>query len=347
MRKFTLSTPFIAVCLLGFFACSQNSQSELNYIKKEAPQPGAAAKIFGEVVSQADLENNNIRVYQKRLEVYQTLRREVDERVRKKVFDELSAKAKMSSDEYMTKEMEVAKKKINDKAVMEFLKGRIEDPAQAPQHIKDQVKGILHLQNIVADYTKKNPIELYLERPRAPEIKFNLENAATWGNKDAPVTIIEYSDFQCPFCKRADDMVVKELKKKYGKNKIKVVFKHFPLTIHQDARPASIATLCVHEQNNDKFWTYHDMLFQNQRNLGEEDLKAYAKKVGVDLAKFEDCMKNKKFDAQVQADFDEGVKVGVNSTPSFFVNSQPLLGARPVEEFSEIIDEELALAKKK
>jgi protein-disulfide isomerase len=125
------------------------------------------------------------------------------------------------------------------------------------------------------------------------------------------------------------------------------VFKHFPLTIHQDARPASIATLCVQEQNKDKFWAYHDMLFQNQRNLGAEDLKAYAKKVGVDVAKFDECMASKKYDAQVQADFDEGVRVGVNSTPSFFVNSQPLLGARPLEEFSEIIDEELALAKKK
>lgn len=347
MRKFTLSFQFLALCLVGFFACSQSSQSELNYVKKDPPQPGAAAKIFGETITEKDLETNNIRVYQKRLEVYQTLRREIDERVRKKVFDELAAKAKISVDEYMTKEMEVAKKKISDKAVTEFLKGRIEDPAQAPAHIKDQVKGILHLQNIVADYTKRNPVELYLERPRAPEIAFNLEGAAVWGNKDAPVTIVEFSDFQCPFCSRADSTVVKELKKKYGKNKIKVVFKHFPLSIHQDAKPASIASLCVHEQSADKFWAMHDQLFANQRNLGEDDLKSYAKKVGADMAKFDECMKSKKYEAQVQADFDEGVKVGVNSTPSFFVNSQPILGARPVEEFSEIIDEELALAKKK
>ena len=347
MRKFTLSFHFMAICLLGFFACSQSSSSgELNYVKKDAPQPGAAAKIFGEVVAEKDLETNNIRVYQKRLEVYQTLRREVDERVRKKVFDELAAKAKVSVDEYMNKEMEVAKKKITDKAVGEFLKGRIEDPAQAPQHIKDQVKGILHLQNIVADFTKKNPVELYLERPRAPELAFNMEGASMWGNKDAPVTVIEYSDFQCPFCKRADDMVVKELKKKYGKNKIKVVFKHFPLSIHQDAKPASVASLCVQEQNMDKFWAMHDTLFNNQRNLGEEDLKAYAKKVGADMTKFEECVKSKKYEAQVQADFDEGVKVGVNSTPSFFINSQPILGARPLEEFSEIIDEELSSKKK-
>ena len=346
LRRFSLPIPFLAASTIGFFACTQSSHSELNYVRKEAPSAGAAAKIFGEVVSENDLEANNIRVYQKRLEVYQTMKREIDERVRKKVFEELATKAKLPVEEYMNKEMEVAKKKITDKAVMDFLKDRIDDPSQAPQHIKDQVKGILHLQNIVADYTKKNPIEMYLKRPPAPELNLNLEGSPTWGNKDAPVTIVEYSDFQCPYCQKADDKVVKPLKKKYGKSKIKVVFKHFPLSIHPEAKPASEASMCVHEQNQDKFWAYHDELFKNPRALGEEDLKNYAKKVGVDVAKFEECFKSKKYAAKVQADFDEGVRVGVNSTPSFFVNNQPILGARPLEEFSEIIDDEIQKARK-
>lgn len=345
-RKILLTTQFVAICVAGFLACSQSSESKLNYKKMDPPSAGAAAKIFGETVSEADLEKNNIKIFQKRLEVYQAKRREIDERVRRAVFEKLAAEKKKSVDEYMAEEMESAKKKVKDKDVAEFLKGRIEDPSAAPAHIKDQVKGILHLQNLVAAYTQKNPVELYLQRPRAPEIDFNLEQSPSWGNDDAPVTIVEYSDFQCPFCRRADDSVVKELKKKFGKNKIRVVFKHFPLSIHREAKPASIASMCIHEQNKSKFWSYHDLLFQNQRKLGDEDLKSYAKKVGADMKKFEECMSSNKYEAMVQADFDEGVKLGVNSTPSFFVNSQPILGARPVEEFAELIEEELQRAKK-
>lgn len=345
-RRLLLSTQFVAICVAGFLACSQSSESSLNYKKMDPPSPGAAAKIFGETVSEDDLEKNNIKIFQQRLEVYQAKRREIDERVRRAVFEKMAEKKGVSVDEFMAQEMEAAKKKVKDAAVAEFLKGRIEDPSAAPDHIKAQVKGILHLQDLVAAYTQKNPVELYLQRPRAPEIEFNFEGAASWGSDNAPVTIVEYSDFQCPFCRRADDTVVKELKKKFGKNKIRVVFKHFPLSIHREAKPASIASMCVHEQNNDKFWKYHDLLFENQRKLGDEDLKSYAKKVGVDMKKFEECYSSKKYDALVQADFDEGVKLGVNSTPSFFVNSQPILGARPVEEFSELIEEELARAKK-
>lgn len=348
VRKLLLTTQFIAICVAGFLACSKSSESKLNYKKMDPPSPGAAAKIFGETLSESDLEQNNIKIFQKRLEVYQAKRREIDERVRRAVFERLAKDKGITVDEYMAKEMENAKKKVKDEEVAVFLKGRIEDPSAAPAHIKDQVKGILHLQKLVAGYTAKNPVELYLQRPRAPEIDFNLAQSPSWGSDDAPVTIIEYSDFQCPFCRRADDQVVKELKKKFGKKKIRVVFKHFPLSIHREAKPASIASMCVHEQNKAKFWPYHDELFKNQRKLGTEDLKEYAKKVGgIDLKKFDECIASRKYDKMVQDDFDEGVKLGVNSTPSFFVNSQPILGARPVEEFAELIEEELARAKKK
>ncbi len=346
LRTLLLTTQFIAVCAAGFLACSQSSESKLNYKRMVTPSPGVAAKIFGEELLEVDLEKSNIKIFQKRLDVYQAKRREIDERVRKKVFEKLAESKKMTVDEYMAKEMENAKKKTKDEEVARFLKGRVEDPSTAPAHIKDQVKGILHLKKIVASYTAKHPIELHLQRPRAPGIQFNFDGAASWGNKNAPVTLVEYSDFQCPFCQRADDNIVKELKKKFGKSKLRVVFKHFPLSIHKEAKPASMASMCIHEQSQAKFWKYHDIIFQNQRKLGDKDLKSYAKKIGANMKKFEECMSSKKYEQLVQSDFDEGVRIGVNSTPSFFVNSQPILGARPIEEFSELIEEELQRAKK-
>ena len=345
LRKSLFSSQIIAFVAVGLIACTQSSQSNFNFVRKSPPSPGAAAKIFGDMVTEQDLESENIKITQKRLEVYYAQKREVEERIRRKVFERLAADAKSSVDEYVKKEIERAKKRVSKKELYAFLEPRIPNPKTAPEHIQNQAKGIIHLQKLVANYTKKNPVELYLQRPRVPKLDFDFVGSASWGNDNAPVTIVEYSDFQCPFCNRANDQVVAKLKKKYGKRKIRIVFKHFPLSMHRDARPASEASMCINEQSKSKFWTYHDKLFDNQRALSADDLSGYAKGVGANMKKFAECVKSKKFATRVQSDFEEGAKLGVNSTPSFFINSQPLLGARPLEEFAEVIDDELLRAK--
>ncbi|NDF14847.1 DsbA family protein [bacterium] len=148
-----------------------------------------------------------------------------------------------------------------------------------------------------------------------------------------------FSDFQCPFCSRAAK-TVSEIKKKYG-NKVKLVFKHFPLPMHQQAGPASEASMCVFEQNKDKFWKFHDMAFEKQSSLDNDSLVKYAKAVGADEKKFKECFEGKKFSEAVKADLAYGEKLGVRSTPTFFVNGQLLSGALPIDQFSEVIDEEL------
>ena len=157
------------------------------------------------------------------------------------------------------------------------------------------------------------------------------------GGAKAPVTIIEFSDYQCPFCGRAES-TVDEVMKHYG-NKVRLVYRDFPLPMHPQARPASEAASCANAQG--KFWEYHATLFANQTALGEDQLKEYAKNVGLDAAKFDQCLKDKPFKAAIDKDVADGEKVGVNGTPAFFINGRMLSGALPFDKFKEVIDEEL------
>jgi protein-disulfide isomerase len=152
------------------------------------------------------------------------------------------------------------------------------------------------------------------------------------------VEIVEFADFQCPFCIRAHPTVTKVLST-YG-DKVRFVYRNFPLASHPDARPAAEAGACAAEQG--KFWELHDRLFAGQTKLGIDDLKQHAAAVGVDAARFNSCFDQRKFQKDIDADMEMAADAGVNATPAFFVNGRPLIGAQPFEAFKRLIDEELA-----
>jgi protein-disulfide isomerase len=190
----------------------------------------------------------------------------------------------------------------------------------------------------VAALKSKTPVRVTLEPPR-------LKVAATGpakGQPSAPIEMIEFSDFQCPYCLRANATVTQVLAT-YG-DRIHFVYRHYPLESHPNAFPAAEASACAAEQG--KFWSYHDRLFANPTKLGAADLKQHAAELGIDTAKFNACVDSRKFKAQVDADIQEGNDVGVNGTPAFFINGRMLSGAQPFEAFKRIIDEELELKGK-
>jgi len=177
-------------------------------------------------------------------------------------------------------------------------------------------------------------VEVALQAPRT-------EVAATGpalGPESAPVTVVEFSDFQCPYCARAAP-VVKQLHERYP-DSVRIVYRHFPLdSVHPQARPAAEASLCAADQ--DRFWEYHDVLFENARQLGEADLIRYAEELGLDMADFRTCLKEGRHARQVERDLEAGRRAGVTGTPSFFVNGRMLGGAQPLEAFVRIIESEL------
>jgi protein-disulfide isomerase len=167
-----------------------------------------------------------------------------------------------------------------------------------------------------------------------------------WGRADAPVTIVEISDFQCPFCSRVGG-TIEQIKKTYGPEKVRIVWKHNPLPFHKDARPAHEAAATVFGiAGSDAFWKFHDLLFQNQKNLSETNFEKWAAQAGADAAKFKTEYAAKKFAAKVDEDLAMSRKVGATGTPAFRINGITLVGAQPFEKFKELIDQQLVEANK-
>jgi protein-disulfide isomerase len=171
--------------------------------------------------------------------------------------------------------------------------------------------------------------------------KVETAGAPSKGPETAPVTIVEFSEFECPFCKRVDP-TLKQIEKVYG-DKVRFVWKHLPLmSIHADAMNAALASEAARSQG--KFWQYHDALFANQENLAVDDLKRYAKEVGLDLVRFEKDRLDPENRKKVEADVAEARSLKVSTTPSFFINGRFVRGAQPFDMFAKVIDEELAKA---
>lgn len=200
---------------------------------------------------------------------------------------------------------------------------------------KQQVRADAFFQELKAKYKSEN----LLPPPRA-------EVAATGpskGPKNAPITIVEFSDFECPFCSRVLP-TLDQVTETYG-DKVRIVFRHYPLPFHPNAPKAAEASLCAEDQG--KFWEMHDLMFQNQKALDVPQLKQAARTVGMDGAKFDACLDSGEKAETVRRDMAEGQAAGVSGTPAFFINGRLLSGAQPFEEFKRIIDAELAMAGKK
>ena len=165
------------------------------------------------------------------------------------------------------------------------------------------------------------------------------------GDENAPITIIEFSDFQCPFCARFREQTFDQLKTDYiDTGKVRLVYRDFPLSsIHPMAQKGAEASECADEQG--KFWEYHDVLFQKQDEwtaTGVSKLKEYAGELSLDQSKFDSCLDDGKYEDEVAKDFQDGADSGVQGTPSFFINGKQLSGAQPFAAFKQVIDAELA-----
>jgi len=188
-------------------------------------------------------------------------------------------------------------------------------------------------------------IDLTVDPLKAVMQKIDLKGAPVRGPEDAKVTIVEYSDFQCPFCSRGYQIVEEQVLPEY-KDKVKFYFKNLPLkSIHPWAESAAIAAECAQQQSGDGFWKMYHSLFKSQREINQDNLKEkvtqFAKDAALDDAKFTQCFDSKASQEQVDKDLQEAAGIGANSTPTFFINGRRLEGAQPFENFKSIIDQEL------
>jgi protein-disulfide isomerase len=190
--------------------------------------------------------------------------------------------------------------------------------------------------------------DITVDPSKAVMAKIKTEGAACRGPKDAKVTIVEYSDYQCPFCAKGYTTLEEQVLKQYG-DKVRFCFKDFPLGFHPWAEPAAIAAKCAGEQKADAYWKLYDGYFKNQKDVNPTNVKekgwSFVEAEKLDKAKFDDCYDNKKTQASVKAEMAEGQSVGVTGTPAFVINGRLLVGAQPAEQFKAVIEDELASAK--
>ena len=195
-------------------------------------------------------------------------------------------------------------------------------------------------------YTKRMETAALAPAPSAPagggddpnkKYDIHLGDAPVKGPASAPVTLVAWSDFQCPFCGRAAP-TVKQIEDAY-KGKVRIAFKQFPLPFHDKAHLAAEAALAANEQG--KFWQMHDKMFANQQALDRPSLEKYAQEIGLDMAKFKAALDSGKFKDKVDAEDKEGAAVGVIGTPTFFINGIRLVGAQPLDAFKAVIDKQL------
>ena len=230
-----------------------------------------------------------------------------------------------------------------------------EKPAEGSVMTQEQVK------LIIDNYVEENPAKIlesvntYMakaqaeqqqqqakqqwENPKTPEID---ELTPIKGAENAPITIVEYSDFECPFCQKVNPTIDSILEKYKGK--VRIAYKHLPLDFHKNAVSAALASAAANEQ--DKFWEFHDGLFANQTNLNQATYDKIAKELGLDMTKFAADMKSEKLADKVAKDTAEAKSFGIGGTPHFLINGIGLSGAQPESEFFNVIEEHLDMLNK-
>ncbi len=230
-----------------------------------------------------------------------------------------------------------------------------EQKDQVMRFLRDKEERRLQ-EEIVTIGMQKKELVMLLSRPKEPtfEVKISKDDHVRFGPEvddkptackgdDCPVTIVEYSEFQCPFCQKVQPTARQILTEYRGK--VRWITRDFPLSFHDRARPAAVAAHCAGDQG--KYWKMYQILFENQQQLSDDDFQKYAEKIGLDKGKFQACVKNPQAkDAIINASLESGSKLGVSGTPAYFINGRRLSGAVPPSDFKRIIEEELAKPKK-
>ena len=275
--------------------------------------------------------------------LYEARRAALDELVANRLMDDAAKAQGVDRAALIEKEITAKIPPVSETDVATWFQANQGRLQGAPlEQVKQPIRAYLvqeRMQSIRGQYLailkSKTNVKVMLDPPRQ---MVSAAGSPTKGSASAPIEIIEFSDFQCPFCLRADP-TVRQVLTTYG-DKIRFVYRHYPLPNHPFARPAAEAAACAGEQG--KFWQYHDLLFANPSKLSDADLKQHAAELGLNAPQFNSCVDTHKLKAMIDKDVKEGEEAGVNGTPAFFINGRMISGAQPLDVFTKIIDEELS-----
>ncbi|EKD42674.1 MAG: DsbA oxidoreductase [uncultured bacterium] len=320
-------------------------------VATEAPKTADTSAVLAKINGIDVTDEEVTALVKKRLQkvesqIFDIKRDGLDEIIEEKLIVAEAKKRGITADELMKKELTV--EEPSEQEITTFysmykdrFKGKPLDEVK-PQllaQLRSTKARALHEQ-FIDKLKKEASIEINMERPR---IEVSVDDDPSQGPKDAPITLVEFSEFQCPYCNKARSVVAKIMETYKGK--VHYVFRDFPLSFHKMATKAAEAANCANDQG--KYWPYNANLFEHQSELGVDKLKEYAKTQGLNTKKFDECLDSGKYTAEIEKDINEGAAAGVTGTPAYFINGVFISGAQPFENFKSIIDEELTRLKVK
>ncbi|MGZ6141449.1 MAG: thioredoxin domain-containing protein [Myxococcaceae bacterium] len=344
-----LAGPFLAIAAL---ACTSPSTTTAKPTAPEGQDPKApAARIDGQAITYGELEDlvkGDLRRMETehRERVHQLRKAALDNLIVRRVLDAKAKAAGKSPEDLLRAEVSGKVGEPSDgevRALYERAKaaGQANEPLDKMKpaianYIKQQ-KTQEALRSYYERLREEAKVEVLLPPYRAPKVEVAAEGPSR-GPANAPVTIVEFSDFQCPYCSRAEGVVTQVLD--LYKDKVRLVYRDYPLPFHENAVKAAEAAHCAGDQG--KYWEMHGKLFANQASLDPKALKAHARDLKLDGSKFDKCLDSGEKAKVVEASRKAGEEAGVNGTPAFFVNGRMISGAQPLESFKAVIDPELA-----
>ena len=311
------------------------------------PNPKPLAEVNGQPITEAEIDKAIAGQLGKlQQQIYDLRRQRIENAIRDRLLAQEAARRGVSVQKLLDTEVTSKVGLVTEEEIEQFYqanKSRFKDGDDVA--IRDQIRARLQGQKIstqreafLQSLRKAAKIAVHLQPPPVLRAEVPIDGAVLKGAADAPVTIVEFSDFHCPFCKRVVP-TLKEIEARYP-GKVRLAFRDYPIDqLHPGARKAHEAARCARDQG--KFWEFHDAVFAGEPDSSPQRLKAYAQQVGLDVGKFDACVSRGNHTDAVQKDVDEAKRLGVDGTPAFFINGQLLSGAQPLDAFVRVIDREL------
>jgi protein-disulfide isomerase len=282
-------------------------------------------------------------------ERYSTMRQGIDSKINEALLDAEAKKRGVADAEALVTQISEENATVSDAEISSFYdENKARFRGKPLEQVKEAVSGQLvkskqreAMNNLVEQLRNQADVDVALEAPDLPRLSVDVGSNPPRGPEDAPITIIEFADYECPYCTRGYTTMRGVMDKYEGK--VKWYFRDFPLSFHRNAVSYSVAANCAGEQG--KYWEMHDAILDNQKGLvGAGGVEGLAEKIGLDTAAFGTCTGNSESTERVMSDMTDGQAVGVSGTPAYFINGIMISGAQPLENFESIIDRELEAA---
>lgn len=353
-RSLALVLGIAALGATAYFTLGQDNGVSATSQASPAADPATSATavvatIDGQPITQAELEAAlGAELGRLEQQVYEMKRQRLDQLIGDKLLEREAARRNVSVESLEKTEILDKLAPVTEEDVTRFFEANKARLPNAP-NIRDQIKRYLEMQGAevrreeyLASLRAGAKVSVSLAAPPVRRAQVEAGNAPVRGDVTAPVTIVEFSDFHCPYCRTVQPTLLQVLDRYKGK--VRLVYKDMPLdSLHPNARRVSEAARCAREQ--DKFWEFHDAAYAGTvgNDVSPAAMQKLAAAAGLDAAVFEQCLASGRHQAGIQRDMDEAQRLGLSGTPAFFVNGRLLTGAQPLEAFARVIEEELAV----